>query len=146
MTREEMKRLLVAVHQSIEESADSLAEKIAKGDSPTITYPPNGGLSADERDALKTLTGGPSVQTGLRKLIADAAASVVFDLFNYVDGTADPPGEDYWGTFHIGTMTKEEARAQVFLHDAFYETYWEWRNSRANKGWYLDTLDDSQET
>jgi hypothetical protein len=29
-----------------------------------------------------------------------------------------------------------------FLHDAFFETYWDWRAMRRNRTWRLDNLPD----
>lgn len=142
MTSAEMKCLMVGVHQSIEKHADALASKIAAKMPPNPNYPPNCGLTEAERKALQSLEPPPTLQAGLRKLIAGATAAVVFDLFNFIDGTGDPPGKEHWGTFHIDRMTEDEARRQVFLHDTFYETYWDWRKVRPNPGWRLDVLDD----
>ena len=142
MTSEEMKRLMLGLHHSIERKSDALAAKIASQNPPAPTYPPNGGLTTEEQAALKSLKPGAELHSGLRKLIAGATAAVVFELFNFIDGTGDPWGETAWGSFHIDKMTKEEARRQIFLHDTFYETYWDWRKVRPDPGWRLDVLND----
>jgi hypothetical protein len=144
MTPDEMKRLMLGLHRSIEQQSEAVAAKITAQAPRTPAYPPNGGLTDEEQAALKALEPDPALHSGLRKLIAGATAAVVFELFNFIDGTGAPAGEQPWGAFHIDKMSKDEARRQVFLHDTFYETYWDWRKVRPDPGWRLDVLKDDE--
>ena len=141
MTEEERVRLLLGTHYSIEKVADATAERLAKGEPRDPTYPPNGGLTAEERAALAVMPTSPELHSALRKVIAGAAAHVLFEFFNYVDGTSNPHGDDRWGCYSIGRVPDQVPPPEVFWHDAFYDTYWEWRKVRDYKGWRLDNLD-----
>jgi hypothetical protein len=62
----------------------------------------------------------------------------VFSLFNVLDGTGDPATADDWPPFEVAPVDEDSDLAQM-LHDAFFESYWTWRERRPDHGWTLDT-------
>lgn len=128
--------LLLALHQSIEEQATSSANDLFQGRTNGLDYPPNGGFTAAEQEALKLLQGHSLLQAALRKALANCAAGVVFDLLNLLDGTSDPERGNWDG---VSLIDKTEG-VDNFLHDEFFSTYWDWRKKRKNKNWRLDIL------
>ncbi|RZK24707.1 MAG: hypothetical protein EOO56_00380 [Hymenobacter sp.] len=141
LSEEAKHTLLVAVHQLIEEQAGACANDVFRGETVGLDYPPNGGLSTKEVVALQTIQGNALVQAALRKVLASCAAGVVFDLLGIIDGTIDPEHGDWSGVMLIDRPEEVEEHRQ-FLHDAFFETYWDWRTKRRNKNWRLDNLPD----
>ena len=132
--------LLLAIHQSIEEQAAIGANNLFQGRATGIDYPPNGGFTTEEQEALKLLQRNSVLQAALRKMLASCAAGVVFDLLNLIDGTSDPEHGDWDGVSLIDKT--EEVEAGEFLHDDFFSTYWDWRHKWKNKNWRLDLLPD----
>jgi hypothetical protein len=132
--------LFIEVHRAIEDSARYATNPLVPdGKLPRLTYPPNGGLSDEEREALAGLASRPEVVSGLRKLIADAIASPMFTFLNLLDGTGDPlhlTADDWPGFELIETETGEQ-----MLHEHFFESYWAWRARRPDPGWRLDNYD-----
>ena len=103
-----------------------------------LNYPPNGGFTAEEKEALKLLKGNKEILSAMRKVLASCAASVVFDLLNLIDGTSDPENGAWSG---VALVDKPEKPAETeLLHDEFFSTYWDWRQKRKNKNWRLDLL------
>ncbi|OEK04222.1 hypothetical protein [Roseivirga misakiensis] len=134
------KTLKLALHQSIENYADYSANLLSKGNiEDSIIYPPNGGLTNEERHSLKQLSKIPHLKSALRKVLADNAAQVVFDLFNHIDGTTDPDealGE--WTGVSLVDKTDDIEENDEMHHDNFLDTYWDWRALRTNQSWKLD--------
>jgi hypothetical protein len=118
------------VHRSIEESVTHTVEQL-KSDSVEMTYPPNNGFTPAELKALRTIAKTKSMQSALRKLMADAAASPLFHLFCMIDGVADPPEL-------TDIQDNEQDDVELMLHDGFYSSYWAWRRRRPDPGWSLD--------
>jgi hypothetical protein len=131
--------LFVELHKEIERSAAQTAATLVGGVTEySPTYPPNGGLSDSERQALARLPKDPAAQSALRKIVADAIATTVFNFFTLVDGAADPEQYDeHWPGFQLSPNSLEQPE-DSFLHNDFHETYWVWRSRRPDPGWKLD--------
>ena len=136
----QMDALMLDVHRGIEDAARHATNAlVADAKVPRLSYPPNGGLSDQERVALTGLADTPVTVSGLRKLIADAIAGSFFTFFNLLDGTGDPMhlhGDD-WPGFEL----VEAENGGQMLHEYFFETYWAWRDRRPDPGWRLDNLE-----
>ncbi|WP_162550056.1 hypothetical protein [Hymenobacter nivis] len=130
---------LVAINQSIEEYAAYHADSLLQGESIVPVYPPNGGFTAEETEALQLLQNNPAMHSALRKVLADCAAGVVFDLFNHIDGTTDPK-QGGWSPVMLVDEPKNDEEYREFLHDEFFSTCWDWREIRPDKTWRLDLL------
>lgn len=104
-----------------------------------INYPPNGNLTKKEVKALEELKGKEDLTSALRKILASATADVFFDIFNVIDGTADPdPDIGNWTEVMIVDKPEDLDEHADFLHDAFYDTYWDWKEKREDITWSLD--------
>lgn len=124
--------LLLEMHRAIEESATAVARHLMEFKS-EISYPPNGGLLPDELAAIESLPRSPTLESALRKLIAEAAAYPVFHILSLADGVIDPLELDESGI--------QRSNCEM-LHDEFYESYWAWRKRRPDPGWRLDCYED----
>ncbi|ANE50447.1 hypothetical protein [Flavisolibacter tropicus] len=134
--------LLLSLHKQIEDYANAKAKAILEGKPLSITYPPNGGLTEAEAQALTQLKGNESVMTALRKLLANNTAEVFFSFFNTLDGTTAPDIEtEKWSGVFLIDKPEDLEEDMPFLHDDFYGTYWEWKEKRGDKGWSLDMLE-----
>jgi hypothetical protein len=134
--------LLLILQQSIEELADTKANDIFQGKTNQLIYfPPNGGFTESEEQAVKELEGNEHLKSALRKILAGNSADAFFDFFNNIDGTTDPDDDNWTGVMLVDIPeSNEENRA--FLHDELYASYWDWRKKRTNLNWKLDLLDD----
>ena len=143
LSEENRKTLLTHLHQSIEEAANFAANDLNNGQTnQLISYPPNGGLTDKEKEALEQLKGNDVLRDALRKVFASNSASVLFELFNIIDGTGDPDPEiGEWSEVMLVDMPEDFDEHVEFLHDDFYETYWKWREKR-NANFKLDLLDE----
>lgn len=133
--------LMLAIHQKIEEYADYFAGKLNDGETTDIlTYPPDCRLTGNEKEALEKLKNDQDLQSALRKILAGNSAGVIFDLMNYLDGTADP-NENLGGWTEVAFVDKTDdvEPSHNMLHDYFYSTYWDWKAIRPNRGWARDT-------
>lgn len=113
-----------------------LQASVAAAKASLVTYPPSDGtaqLSPDEHAALAELDLGPAARAGIRKLVADAAASAVFQFLCVLDGVGEPEvaAVDNWLGASIQPPGDEEAE---MLHDAFFESYWRYRALRPRDG------------
>lgn len=140
------KTLLLDTHQDIEEYADTLVTNILdKKDFSFLTYPPNCGLTELEINELKKLDNNDHLKNALRKVIADNSAGVVFNMLNLFDGTGFPKNDnDDWTGLKVIDEEPNETSEPVndWLHDKFYETYWDWKKIRGNKKWKLYTHEE----
>jgi hypothetical protein len=138
--------LLLDIHQNIEEYADHAVNRIlTEREFNFLTYPPNCGLTDEEKRELEKLTNNEHLKSALRKVIADNSAGIVFNLLNLFDGTSSPKNDsDEWtGLKVIDEETNlNREPATDWLHDKFYETYWDWKKIREPKNWSLDTLSE----
>jgi hypothetical protein len=138
--------LLVDINHDIEEYAEAAVKNIIEDKNfERLTYPPNWGFTDAEKEALAKLGNDEHLKNALRKIIADSASGVIFNLLNSIDGTGDPRyNQNAWTGVKL-VDAKEDKNAEPFtdiLHDAFYETYWEWRKLRGGKEWKLDTYEE----
>jgi len=140
------KTLLLETHQDIEEYADTLVTNILdKKDFNFLTYPPNCGLTELEINELKKLDNNEHLRNALRKVIADNSAGIVFNMLNLFDGTGFPKNDnDDWTGLKVIDEEPNENSEPVddWLHDKFYETYWDWKKIRGDKKWKLDTHEE----
>ena len=136
---------MIDTHQDIEEYADSLVTNILdKKFFNFLTYPPNCGLSEQELEQLKKLENNEHLKNALRKIIADNSAGVVFNMLNLFDGTGFPKNDNcgWTGLKLIDEEPNNESEpVDDWLHDKFYETYWDWKMIREEKNWKLDTYE-----
>lgn len=143
-SEDNIETLMISLHKKIEEYSDYLTTQINNGNAVEhVTYPPNNGFTKAEIDSLKLLASNPTLKSALRKLTADNIAGVLFDLFNYIDGTGDPEKElGKWTELSFVDKTDKIEQPIEMLHDKFYETYWNWRRIRPNKEWKLDNYEE----
>ena len=140
------KTLLLDTHQDIEEYADTLVTNILdKKEFDFLSYPPNCGLTDLEIDELKKLDNNEHLKNALRKVIADNSAGIIFNMLNLFDGTGFPKNEndDWTGLKVIDEEPNENSEpVEDWLHDKFFETYWDWKKIRGDKKWKLDTHEE----
>jgi len=140
------KTLLLDTHQDIEEYADALVTNILdKKEFDFLCYPPNCGLTELEIDELKKLDNNEHLKNALRKVIADNSAGIIFNMLNLFDGTGFPKNDnDDWTGIKVIDEEPQENSEPVddWLHDKFFETYWDWNKIRGNKEWKLDTYEE----
>lgn len=143
LSNENKLTLLLSLHQSIEESANSSANDIQHGrTNQLINYPPNGGFTEDETIELEKLKNNQILKSALRKVIASSISDTLFELFNIIDGTTDPATEvGEWSEVMLVDFD-EENEVDSMLHDEFFETYWDWKEKRNNTNWKLDLIDE----
>ena len=121
------------LHRSVEQTATTSVEGLMAG-GPSLAYPPNHGFSPDEETALASIPKTPAMERALRKMVASAAATTIFDLLCLIDGVADAPPVD-------DVVDSDATAVDLMLHDGFYESYWAWRRRRSDPGWRLDTYE-----
>jgi len=140
LSSENKTTLLVNLHKSIEEAANTTANNIFHARyKQLINYPPNGGLTEKEIIAIENLKGNEDIKSALRKLFASTTSDVLFDFFNIIDGTSDPdPGTGKWSEVMIVDKPEDQDEDVEFLHDEFYESYGKWKEKRVNSNWSLD--------
>ncbi|GAA3979551.1 hypothetical protein [Hymenobacter antarcticus] len=138
LSEENRHTFLLAVHQLIEEYASGSANDLLQGRTDQLDYPPNGGFTTEEQESLKQLQDNVVLQSAMRKVLASCAGGVVFGLLNLIDGTNEPEHGDWSGVMLVDEA--EAAGGSEFLHDDFFESYWDWREKRKNKDWRLDLL------
>ena len=142
LSAENKSTLLIHLHKSIEESANTNTNHIIYGRiNQLINYPPNGGLTENEIKALEELKGKEDLKSALRKILASTTADVFFDILNIIDGTADPdPVTGKWTEVMIVDKPDGMDEDVELLHDDFYATYWDWKGKRQNTNWSLDNI------
>lgn len=128
LSEENRTTLLTQLHKTIEETANSLANDLNEGRTEElIGYPPNGGLTEAEKSSLERLKNDETLRDALRKILASNSASVLFELFNIIDGTSDPDPElGEWSEVLLVDQPEDFDEHVEFLHDNFFETYWNW--------------------
>ncbi len=144
LSAENRRALLLEAHRFIEQTAEIFAKSLVDGKlvnapNQVIAYPPNNGFAPDELEALQMLVNVPHIESVMRKLLAAAADQSVHDMLCIIDGVRDPNSRGWSG---VSLLDKEsEDSGGAFLHDAFFDCYWDWRTMRPDKGWKLDLLD-----
>ena len=138
--------LLIDLNQDIEEYAEATVKNIIEDKNfDFLTYPPNNVLTDLEKQELNKLDNNEHLKNGLRKIIADNGAGIIFNMLNLFDGTSSPKHmyNEWTGIKLIDEERNEsEPQFQDTLHDSFIETYWEWKKIRGTKNWKLDTYDE----
>ena len=144
LSEHNLKTLMLFLQQKIEENADYISDQLHKGNSADfLTYPPNGGLTEKENLALQKLKNDQDLKSAMRKILADNSASVLFELFNIIDGTTDPDENlGKWTEICLVDKTDEIEDNDEMLHDALFEKYWDWREIRPDKKWKLDNYSE----
>jgi hypothetical protein len=133
---------LVELNKAIEDAAEDDSKNILQQNFDSLAvYPPNGSFTDEEKVALRSIASVPNAESALRKVLANASASVIFNMLNLIDGTSDPESEDWTGVTLVDADTVGDP-PYAMLHDDFYEKYWDWRKARGDKGWRLDMYDD----
>ena len=111
----------------------------------SLVYPPNAGLTDPDKAELNKLDNNDNLKNALRKIIADNAAGVIFNMLNVLDGTgASKLKYDEWRGVKL---VEEEVNVNPdpffdTLHDSFFDAYWDWKRLRGEKPWKLDTYGD----
>ena len=86
------------------------------------------------------------MKSGLRKIIADNSAGILFNLFNIIDGTSHPKNDDEneWKELKLVDEDWDRKSTPVddWLHDKFYASYWDWKEKRTETQWQLDINED----
>jgi hypothetical protein len=139
---ENRKTLMIHLHQTIEHQALSVTDNLLNREySRLAVYPPNGGLTSSEIEALEVIKGNESLRSALRKVLADNSAFVLFDLFNMIDGTGDPdPAIGEWSEVVIIDRPEDYIEDHEMLHDEFFSTYEDWKAMRPDTDWSPDNL------
>ena len=140
LTQQDKIALFIEIHRAIEDAAGRTAAALRAG-AVDLAYPPNAGLSLAEQLALQSLTVSHDLESALRKVLADAASSPMFQLFALLDGVGAPEEyDDEWLGLVLSKPRGDEEQGEM-LHDEFFGTYWDWRERRPDPGWRLDTYD-----
>ena len=132
--------LFLQFHKSIEETADNVAKTLIKHSSAElISYPPNGGLTDAEIESLSSISTDDNMKRGLRKVIANSCARVIFDMLACIDGVREPDLDaDKWkGIKFVDDSDEIEPPDELMLYNKLYDSYWTWRKRR-DKEWRLD--------
>jgi hypothetical protein len=127
---DQRRALLFQLHQSIVQSVDAAIGAITDPDSLCLSYPPDGpelttNLTAEEKEALRGLRHSPQSISALKKILTDACAGPPFQFFCLLDGVSDPDIVEIpqW----VGAHLVERNGDAEFLHDMFYETFWDYK-------------------
>lgn len=121
---------MISLHQDIEVHAKQVSNNLFKGDAGKLTYPPTEEsiLTLEEKEALQLIKGNEALSTALKKILADHSSSILFGLFNVIDGTGDPyPLIDEWTEVVIIDRPEDYVENHEMLHDEFYSTYHDWK-------------------
>jgi len=136
---------LLDINQDIEEYAEASVKNIIVDKNFDLIYPPNNGLTDLEQEELNKLDNNEHLKNALRKILADNTAGVIFNMLNLLDGTISPKLHyDNWTGVKL-VDEELDTNTELFadtLHDCFFETYWEWKKFRGDKGWKLDTHEE----
>lgn len=104
-----------------------------------MTYSPNCGFTDNEKQALEKLKNDHGLKSALRKVFADNSAGVIFELMNYVHGTAETEENlGDWTEIAFVDRTEEIEPPNDVLHDNFYSSYWDWKEIRPDSDWTID--------
>ena len=142
LTEENLKTMLLCLHQVIEQQADKTAEKLSRADLANLLfYPPSGGFTREEEQVLMEFQGDNNLTSAMRKILAHNSAAVVFELLNLFDGNAAPDDElGAWTGVILGDLEEDTLEEKEMLHDRFFESYRDWKKIRPEKTWALDLV------
>ena len=140
LTQREKEALFIEIHRAIEDAAARTAAALRAG-AVDLAYPPNAGLSPAEQAALQSLKVTRDLESALRKVLADAASTPLFQFFTLLDGVGGPREYDgEWLGLVLSKPGGDEEQGEM-LHDEFFDSYWQWRARRPDPGWKLDTYE-----
>ena len=141
MTDEQRQAFFLDIHRTIEETATRTAAALRSG-TLRLMYPPNGGFTSAEQEALGSLQVSPVLESALRKVIASASIGPLFRACTLLDGVANP--HDFGGTWPVFSIREAggDEGSVASLHDELFETYWRWREKRPEKSWRLDLYEE----
>lgn len=130
-------QLMLYLHNCISESVNWTFDSVDNGKiKDMISYPPNIELNNEELSILKETFADEKVRNAMRKVMVNSAMYPIFDLFNFIDGTGDIPNADYEVLELVQCNYEDidnfEDRCE-FLHDYFFETYWDWKEKKESK-------------
>jgi hypothetical protein len=121
--------LLWEMHRAIARATDDAVAAL-QGHAFRPAYPPGVEVSTAETVAIRNLSSSPDVRAALAKIVADAAAQPLFQLFALIDGVADP--KNWSGPWFGATIAlREDDQDQAMWHDDFFETFGPYAESRA---------------
>jgi len=130
-----LKLLMLYLHNNIHGSVDWSFDSIKDGRlKEMISYPPDVELYDQELVELsRVLKDNPSLENTLKKIMINAAMYPLFDFFNFIDGTGDILDGEY-EALELVECTFDEVEnledREDFLHDLFFETYWDWKEKK----------------
>jgi hypothetical protein len=133
LSQENLNALMVDLHREIEMLSEKTATELLNGSMNDLTYPPTDDrlLTVEEKEALELMKGNKALSSAIRKILADHSSSVLFGLFNVIDGTGDPyPLIDQWTEIVIIDRPEDYVENHEMLHDEFYSTYHNWKELR----------------
>jgi hypothetical protein len=129
LSENHLKTLMLSLHQKIDETAEYHSNNIDTGKTEdSIVYPPGATLDPNEIAELEKIKNNQVLKSALKKIIADGSANVLFDLFNFIDGTTDPNEEiGEWEGIHLVDYSEDFEENDEMLHDNFFGSYWDWK-------------------
>jgi hypothetical protein len=146
LSKENALALMLDIHQDIEEYSEAAVKNIIEEKKfDFVHYPPNGGLTESERTELNKLENNEDLKSALRKLLANNASGIVFNMLSLFDGITEVKNNyDSWTGIQLNDQPEYDENNDEYremLHDKLYETYWDWRKIRGNKSWKLDNYE-----
>lgn len=114
--------LFVDAHSNIRSAVDGVAA-VLRGAKPRLAYPPGISLTDGEIRALAKLNLAPEAVDGLRKVVADACAGPLFNLFCVVDAVGDPAGWEGPEWLGVDLCPRHDDEDRPMLHDEFFEAF-----------------------
>lgn len=121
------KALFINLHRAIDEAVTYTIDNLTTPKDLNLAYPPNSGLTEEEIKAVEALQMDQTLKNALEKILADAASYPVFRLLSLIDGVSDPVGlDEFWPGFILEPKEDDEDLNDSFLHDEFFDTYWDW--------------------
>jgi hypothetical protein len=88
-------------------------------------------MSADEISAITSLQLSDTARGAIAKVIADAGAAMLFNLFCLVDGVAAPELSDSPAWAGVSLLARQPDNAM--LHDLLHESYWDYQARLAER-------------
>ena len=139
LSEENLKTLLLCLHQVIEQQAEKTADQLSRADLTNLLfYPPKGGFTREEEQGLMQLHGNNILRSAIRKILAHNSAAVVFEFLNLIDGNAAPDDElGAWTGITLSDLEEDTLEEREMLRDSFYETYRDWKkiDPKKNGNW-----------
>ena len=91
-------------------------------------------LNIEEVAALKNYDFDDAALSAIEKIVRDNMMGAFFDAFSLMDAVGDPEimevDKTWLGLTLLERKVDEEEDDDVFLHDEFFEVYWDWLEQR----------------